>query len=48
MSPNGCFHHDLEAVEATRLSGLDLVGETFDKVLVDNAVRCGKEASTWR
>ena len=37
------FHHDLEAVEATRLSSLDLVGETLNKVLVDNAVGCGEE-----
>ena len=38
------FHHDLEAIETTRLSGLDLVGETLNEVLVDNAVGCGEES----
>ena len=32
------LHHDLEAVEATRLGSLNLVGETFNEVLVHNAV----------
>ena len=38
------FHHDLEAVEATCFGSLDLIGETFNEVLVDNAVRCGEES----
>ena len=42
------FHHNLEAVEATRLSSLYLVGETLDEVLVDNAVGCGEEGENVR
>ena len=38
------FHHDLETVEATRLSSLDLVGETLNEIFVDNAVGCGEES----
>ena len=38
------FHHDLEAIEATCLGGLDFVGETLNEVFVDNAVGCGEES----
>ena len=38
------FHHDLKAVEATCLGGLDFVGETLNEVLVDDAVGCGEES----
>ena len=38
------LHHDLEAVEATCLCSLYFVGETLNKVFVDNAVRCGEES----
>ena len=38
------FHHDLEAVEATGLGGLDFVGETLNEVFVDNAVGCSEES----
>ena len=38
------FHHDLEAVEATSFSSLDLVGETLNEVLVNNAVGCSEES----
>jgi len=37
------LHHDLEAIEAASFGGLDLVGETFDEVLIDDAVGCGEE-----
>ena len=36
-------HHDLEAVETASLSGLDLVGEPLDEVLVDDTVGGGEE-----
>ena len=35
------LHHDLEAVETTGLSGLNLVRETLDEALVDNAIGGG-------
>lgn len=37
------LHHDLETIEATSLGNLNLSTETLDEVLVDNAVRGGKE-----
>lgn len=36
-------HHDLETVEAPRFSGLNLVGEPLDEVLVDDTVRGSEE-----
>ena len=38
------FHHNLEPVETTRFGDLNLVGETFNKILVDNAIRGSKES----
>ena len=32
------FHHDLEAIEATCLSGLDFGTEPLDQILVDNTI----------
>lgn len=37
------FHHDLKAIEASRLRYLDLSAETFHQVLIDNAIRGGEE-----
>jgi hypothetical protein len=37
------LHHNLEAVEAAGLGDLDLVGEAFEQVLVDDAVRGSEE-----
>jgi hypothetical protein len=37
------LHHDLEAVKASSLRDLDLVGESLKEVLVDNSVRCGEK-----
>ena len=32
------LHHNLEAVEASSFSSLDLVGEAFNKLFIDDAV----------
>lgn len=37
------LHHDLEAIEASRLGYLHLAAESLDQVLVDDAVRRGEE-----
>lgn len=37
------LHHDLESIEATRLGDLNFSAEALDEVLVDDAVRRGKE-----
>ena len=37
------LHHNLEAVEASRFSSLNLVRKTFNQILVDNTVRGGEE-----
>jgi hypothetical protein len=37
------LHHDLEAVEASRLGYLHLTGESLDQVLVNNAVGGSEE-----
>lgn len=42
------LHHDLEAVEASSLGDLDLAAEALDQVLVDNAIRGGKEGQDVR
>ena len=42
--PVNVLHHYLEAIEAASLGGLNFIAETFDKVLVNNAVRGGKES----
>ena len=42
------LHHDLETVEAPRLGGLHLVGETLDEVLIDDTVRGGEECKDMR
>jgi hypothetical protein len=44
------LHHDLEPVlvEGSGFSGLTLIRESLDKVLVDNAVRSGEEGEDMR
>lgn len=42
------LHHDLEATEAVSFSSMNLIGETFDSVLIDNAVGCGEEGEDMR
>ena len=42
------LHHDLEAIEAASFGSLDLVGETFNEVLIDNAVGRGEEGEDVR
>ena len=42
------FHHDLETVEAACFWDLDFTAETLDKVLVDDAIRCGEEGENVR
>jgi len=37
------LHHDLETVEAASLGDLHFTAEALDEVLVDNAIRGGKE-----
>ena len=37
------FHHDLEPVETTRLGDLNLVGEMFNKILVDDTIGSSEE-----
>ena len=37
------LHHNLEAVEASRFSSLNLVRKTFNQILVDDTVRGGEE-----
>jgi hypothetical protein len=42
------LHHDLEAIEASSLCGLDLVRESFNEVLIDNSIGCGEESEDMR
>lgn len=42
------LHHDLEAVEASSLRDLDLAAESFDEVLVDDAIRSSEEGKDVR
>ena len=37
------LHHNLETIEASCFSSLDFIGESLDKVLVDNSIRSGKK-----
>lgn len=37
------LHHDLETIEAASLRGLDLVGEAFDEVFVNDTIGGGEE-----
>ncbi|KAI3486760.1 hypothetical protein L1887_49710 [Cichorium endivia] len=42
------LHHDLEAIEAAGLCGLDFGAEALDEVLVDDAIRSGEEGEDVR
>ena len=38
------LHHDLKAVEASSFWNLDFATKTFDEILIDDAIRSGKES----
>jgi hypothetical protein len=42
------LHHDLESIEAASLGDLDLGAESLNEVLVNNAIRGGKEGKDMR
>lgn len=42
------LHHDLKSIKATGLGDLDFITEALDEVLIDNAVRGGKESENMR
>ena len=42
------LHHNLEAVEASSFNSLDLVGEVFNKLFIDDAVGGHKESENVR
>lgn len=39
----GNKHHNLESIETACFGHLDFAAEPLNKVLVDDAIRCGKE-----
>lgn len=42
------LHHNLEAIEALGFRDLDFTTETLNEILIDNAIRRGKECKNMR